>query len=301
MADRIILSEESVNSYGFRVLTRGIDLSGFEKNPVMLYDHRRYSYLPIGTWDKTRIESNQLTAEPIFDLEDEEAARIAGKYDRKILNAASIGIDILATSDDPADMLPGQRLPTVTKCKLYEASIVPIPSNTNAVRLFRNGQPIDMSDVTAISLAFNINPNESEMDEKHLNPDKQGLLSQLNAKVDSLLAKLSGKKQEETATPAIEEQAPVENPEVIQLKADIISRDGEINQLKAHNANYKKQFEDLKTEVTKLKADIAELAKGPAESDDAPQPEGDMQLSKPADPFADINDRAATKFSIIKK
>lgn len=299
MADRIILSEESVNSYGFRVLTRGIDLSGFKKNPVMLYDHRSYSYLPIGTWAKPRIESGQLSAEPIFDMEDEDAAKIAGKYDRKILNAASIGIDILATSDDPADMLPGQRLPTVTKCKLYEASIVPIPSNTNAVRLFRNGQPIDMSDENAVTLAFNINPNESEMEEKNLNPDKQGLLSQLNAKVDSLLAKLSGKKPEETAPPAPE--TPQESPEMVQLKADLNIRQTVINELRAENDQYKTQFADLKAEVTKLKASIAELANAPAETDTVPEAQEDSKAGEQNDVFAELNARAVSKFSLINK
>ena len=162
MADRIILSDESVNSYGFRVLTAGIDLNAFDKNPVMLYDHRSYSYLPIGTWGNHRIEGSQLTAEPIFDMEDEKAAQIAGKYDRKVLNAASIGIQILATSEDPDDMLPGQTGPTVTKCLLYEASIVPMPSNSNAVRLYnRKGDAIDLSDANALQLA--LNPNKEKM------------------------------------------------------------------------------------------------------------------------------------------
>jgi len=32
-----ILSDESVNSYNFKVITDGIDLERFKKNPVMLY------------------------------------------------------------------------------------------------------------------------------------------------------------------------------------------------------------------------------------------------------------------------
>lgn len=36
-----VLSDESVNSYGFRVLTDGIALDNFKKNPVMLWNHTR--------------------------------------------------------------------------------------------------------------------------------------------------------------------------------------------------------------------------------------------------------------------
>ena len=49
---------------------------------------------------------------------------------------SSIGFRIVDKSDDPVNMLPGQRLPTVTKWQLREASIVGIGSNHNAIRLY---------------------------------------------------------------------------------------------------------------------------------------------------------------------
>ena len=36
-----VISDESVNSYGKVILTDGIDISQFERNPVMLYMHER--------------------------------------------------------------------------------------------------------------------------------------------------------------------------------------------------------------------------------------------------------------------
>ncbi|QXU42082.1 hypothetical protein [Pedobacter sp. D749] len=36
---RIILTSENVNRYGFRVLTDGIDLTQYGKNPLMLWMH----------------------------------------------------------------------------------------------------------------------------------------------------------------------------------------------------------------------------------------------------------------------
>jgi hypothetical protein len=66
-------------------------------------------------------------------LKDPKAAEIARKVDEGFLNACSIGFQILAISEDPADMLAGQTYPTITKCQLMEISIVDIPSNMNAV------------------------------------------------------------------------------------------------------------------------------------------------------------------------
>lgn len=41
MAYTFLLSDESVNSYGTRVLTAGIRLDDYEKNPVVLWNHTR--------------------------------------------------------------------------------------------------------------------------------------------------------------------------------------------------------------------------------------------------------------------
>ena len=133
--DRIILSDQSVNSYGFRVLTGGADLSAFQQNPVLFFNHRTFE-APAGKWQDLQINGEQISAEPVFDLDDPEAAQLAGKYERGFLNASSIGLRVLETSEDPTLMQPGQIYPTVTKWKLMEASIVSIPANANAVRLY---------------------------------------------------------------------------------------------------------------------------------------------------------------------
>jgi hypothetical protein len=138
MAKKFICSDNGINSYGFRVLTSGIDLSGFKKNPVGLFNHCNDdddpSYNgPICIWPDLAVEGDTLTGTPTFDMKDLKAAEIARKVEEGFLNAASIGFQILAISEDPADMLPGQTLPTITKCRLMEISIVDIPSNMNAV------------------------------------------------------------------------------------------------------------------------------------------------------------------------
>lgn len=45
-----VISDESVNSYGKVILTDGIDISQFERNPVMLYMHERATV--VGRWEE---------------------------------------------------------------------------------------------------------------------------------------------------------------------------------------------------------------------------------------------------------
>lgn len=147
------VSDESINTYGFRVLTSGIQTGTFKKNPIMLYNHNqgwrgtKDEVLPIGIWDNVQISGSKLIADAVFDEGDKFAKKIGGKVERKVLRAASIGFRILETSSSPDHMLPGQTRETVTKCELKEISIVDIPSNRNAVVLYDvEGNIIELGD-----------------------------------------------------------------------------------------------------------------------------------------------------------
>lgn len=124
-----VLSDESVNSYGFVVLTEGIDTTAFERNPVMLYMHNRDGNV-IGRWENIRKDGKRLLGDAVFDDSTELAATVKKQVEKGFLRSVSIGIEQIATEE-----LNGVQ--TVTKCRLIEASIVDIPSNENAVKLFR--------------------------------------------------------------------------------------------------------------------------------------------------------------------
>ena len=156
MAKRLIWTDEELNSYGFRVLTSGIDLTRFEKNPVMLFNHHRTLYgkkdeiLPIGIWKNYGAgEGGIMSGEPVFDKKDDFAAKIADKVEGGFLKACSIGIRIIEVSEAPEHLKPGQTRATVTKCELREVSIVDIPSNPNAAGIVLyddNDRVIELSD-----------------------------------------------------------------------------------------------------------------------------------------------------------
>ena len=168
---RIVISDESLNSYGFWVVTDGIDLSAFLKNPVMLWNHNRDDHgtvnaqLPIGIWKDLRIENGVLTGEPVFDEKDEFALKIKQKYEAGILNACSMGFMPLEWSDTPEMLKEGQKVATVTRCRLMEISICDIPSNANATVVLydENSKTINLSDLPNMAIGPKINDMSKEI------------------------------------------------------------------------------------------------------------------------------------------
>ncbi|KAA6331633.1 hypothetical protein EZS27_019783 [termite gut metagenome] len=124
----VVISNSSLNSHGFRVLTSGIDTVQFKRNPILLWMHSRAwrgttdEVLPIGRIEDLRIEGDNLIGTPVFDEKDEFALKIKQKFENGFLKMVSPGLDPVETSDDPLHILQGQRRATVTKSKLIEVS-----------------------------------------------------------------------------------------------------------------------------------------------------------------------------------
>ncbi|MXV37681.1 caudovirus prohead protease [Flavobacteriaceae bacterium Ap0902] len=145
---RFILNDETKqNSYGFKIRTSGINLDRFSANPVMLDGHNPSNLSVIGAWIDIKAENGQLSADTQFDKEDENAKVISGKVERGIIKGASMGI---AFSKDNFSYENGELI--LEQCELLEASIVAIPSNANALRLYANGELLTETDVKEICL-----------------------------------------------------------------------------------------------------------------------------------------------------
>lgn len=155
---KFILSNQSVNSYGFIVLTSGIDLSQFNENPVMLLNHCPDDIL--GKWDNVKVEGVELTAETIFDENDPEAMIMSGKVDQKMLNGCSVGFQPIEWE---LGGIPGyENVPVVTKCILKEVSLTPIPSNGTALRLYDKEGAL-LSDDKILTILNSNNPKQNDM------------------------------------------------------------------------------------------------------------------------------------------
>lgn len=144
-----IISTERVNSYGSRVITAGIDYSQYEKNPILLFMHRRgrKEDMPIGIMTNLRVENGVLYGTPKFDDDTEDERNISKKWDRGTLRMLSAGLDVLEWSEDPELLLQGQTRPTVTKSKLIEVSVVDIGSNDDALQvgLYHEGKLLTLA------------------------------------------------------------------------------------------------------------------------------------------------------------
>ena len=139
MAKEVVISTSGLNCYGSRILTSGIDLAQYKRNPVLLWMHRRCyngKDMPIGRMENLRIDGDLLIGTPVFDKNDEFAKQIASKWEHGFLRMASAGIEIVETSSAPELLLPGQTRATITRCKLEEVSIVDIGGNDEALQLY---------------------------------------------------------------------------------------------------------------------------------------------------------------------
>lgn len=148
MAKEVVISTSGVNSYGCRVLTEGIDLRQYQRNPVLLWMHRRSfdrDVMPIGRIENLRIDGDRLIGTPVFDQKDEFAKKIESKWEDGFLRMASAGIEIVEVSNAPEYVQPGQTRATIIRCKLEEVSIVDIGANDEALQLSYGGNVLRLA------------------------------------------------------------------------------------------------------------------------------------------------------------
>lgn len=293
---RIILSDSSLNRYGYRVLTSGMLLEAFKKNPVMLYMHFRDEGSPIwgetkaiGHWEDIQLEGDVLSAIPVFDKVDQLSKDIAAKYEAGTYNAASVGIRIIATSANKDLLVPGQTRETVTESELMEASIVDIPANSNAVRLYDRSTSVllaagmDTNSVPALSTtSFK---NKMTLKESwsaflsflNISQDK-AVTTELSAEnLDSLHNEFTRLKSDNSslvqAKQEIDQKLSDATTEIATLKTTVSEKDQEI-------ANLKTEASGKDSEITQLKEQVANLKKAPAPGEPVPAPKGEPAANR---------------------
>ena len=270
---RFILTDNSVNRYGFRVLTSGLNLSNFKKNPVILWMHYRdegserlCDYKPIGHWEDIEVnDKDELSAVPVFDLTDELSENICSKVEAGTIRATSIGFRPITYSDDPKYLLPGQTRATVIKGDLMEASFCDIPANANAVRLYGDsiGLSFDTKTIDSIPLINNLKTMKL----------KETMLA--------LLAFLGIAKEKAAETDLSEEQLTQINDEMSRLRNAVDNKTAEIDSLKSSHASVlaskdaeikslkdslTQALADKDTEIKSLKDQIEALKKSPSDT-----------------------------------
>lgn len=141
------ISDDSVNVYGYRLLTSGFELERFTP-PIGFLMHEREKGVAV-RWEDFRTSGGCIFAKPVIN--DELFPQLAQQITEGFYNAASVGhIVALEVSDEDKYKLEGQTGPTVLKWFCRECSIVDIPGNYNAI-----AQLYDESDNLLHDLSFN--------------------------------------------------------------------------------------------------------------------------------------------------
>lgn len=207
---KYILSDSSVNVYGFRLLTSGFVLAEYAKNPIGYHMHEREEGV-IVKWEDLQVEGDQVTGYPVINLSNERGQQTYDECMNGFLNAASVGhIVVLEWSMEPEQMLPGQTGPTITKWYNKECSLVDIPGNCNALTdLYdMDNTKLQLADLAApttnlkLNSDMNINLSAASLEALNLTaaPDAAALDTAIKALADrATAAEANLKTAQETA------------------------------------------------------------------------------------------------------
>ena len=241
MGKRVRISNESVNCYGFRVLTAGIDVEQYKRNPVLLYMHERGNV--VGYVNDLKIENDEITGELMFDCASEQSERCQKQFEFGSLRMVSAGLEIIETSEDPTMLVPGQTRPTITKSRLFEVSVADVGANDDAIVLEKDGKRIMLSKDGTCGLPLithNNNQSNKDMEQKvialQLGLPETATENEINAKLAQLKAL-----QQENETLKAEKQTLAE-ARIAQLVDTAIAE-------KRLDAQHKEQFVKLGAQI----------------------------------------------------
>lgn len=142
-----LLTDSSVNCYGFRLLTSGYLIDEYKKNAIGYHMHDRSEGVVV-KWEDMRIDGDSVYGKPVINLSNKRGQQTVDEVQDGFLNGASVGhIVALEWSEEPAMMLPGQTGPTITKWYNRECSLCDVPGNMNALALYdKEGHVINLAD-----------------------------------------------------------------------------------------------------------------------------------------------------------
>lgn len=165
---KVRISNSALNQHGTRILTEGVELEQYKKNPVLLYMHERGQV--IGYMQNVEMQGDDITGEMVFDEVTELSQRCKKQYEAGSLRMVSAGLIIREMSEDPSVLVPGQTRPTITRSRLYEVSVVDIGANDDSLVLRMDGRDMSADNLPLLSaLQTDNTPNKKDMELKELN------------------------------------------------------------------------------------------------------------------------------------
>lgn len=231
---RFILTNEAVNSAGIIIMTNGLNVEEFKKNPVMLFNHDDTKI--IGRWKDIRIENNAITAEPEFDEEDEFAMEIKRKVEKGYISGTSIGI-----IGKKSKMVNG--ILNITAGELREASIVALPSNKNTVKLSID-QANEVSEDLYIKCSVEkIIENMENIENENIEKTNENEITE-NVEVNENIEPINENEVEVNTEITLSAQIETFKTVINENQIIIANKDNEIIELKAKLETYEKQEQE---------------------------------------------------------
>lgn len=122
---RQVLSDESLNDRGFRVMNKSIKWDRYLKNPVLVEQHMSWEP-PIGRIDDIKLENDAWTGVLVF-ASTEKGKMYEKLYNEGCIRAVSIGGNAVIVENERGEK-------KTKSFDVFEVSLVTIPSNANAVK-----------------------------------------------------------------------------------------------------------------------------------------------------------------------
>ena len=287
MGKRVRISNESLNCYGFRVLTAGVNVEQYKRNPVLLYMHERGNV--VGYVNDLKVENDEITGELMFDCASEISERCQKQFEFGSLRMVSAGFEIIETSEDPTMLVPGQTRPTITKSRLFEVSVADVGANDDAIVLEKDGKQITLSKDGVCGLPLinqNNNQNQEDMEQKII-ALQLGLPETATEKeISEKLVQLNALQQENETLKA--EKQKLSEARIVQLVDTAIAE-------KRLDAQHKEQFvklggqigaEELEKTLQAMKPQV-KLSAMLGHHGGAPEPAGEKTYTKLSEVPAD--------------
>lgn len=134
MAKRLIFSTAAPNNQDSVVPNDKINFTRYNKNPILLKEHR-WGTDPLGRMTDIKLINDEWTGIPVFHKKTQESIEAAGMYEADALNGASIGGFAYwkrnPISSELALDAGGNKV--AEEFDLYEISLTGLPANENAI------------------------------------------------------------------------------------------------------------------------------------------------------------------------
>lgn len=128
------ISREVVDHEGDVILLSGLDVSVFEKNPIVLFNHSEAS--PIGKAAWLKVDGDRLLMKTIYAKNDDTSQKVFNLTKQKILVGKSIGFlakDSRPPSREELEKYGDGCRKVITNSILLEVSCVAVPCNSEAL------------------------------------------------------------------------------------------------------------------------------------------------------------------------